>query len=366
MTLRAGPVSRSPRTGTLTVTLGPPKPRPRTLSLGPRPRPAITLARSSPSVISPQPVSLSNPDSDTLSHLVLSECDFSSVKSPQSRFCHFVTLAVLSECDFPTASPLVETGLGCQSHRSVRVWLLSWCPLSSDPVTLSDPILSASRWGRDPLTLSVTQSCHSGTSQLPRLLRREPPPPPAVRLSVTQESCQSVVTAPQSGHFVVTLGPLRPRTTPYPSAAPRVSPSASLRPASWPGATLTWGGDLAGAERPRGRPDPSAPGGCRSECEEPRLAEPSDRAGPGRVGGGAQREAGGPAPTTWRPAPTGTAWPSSPRARAPRPASPAGYLAALLLTAAGRRPRKVRCPPDRCPGPVPVPWPTVVWKFGCL
>lgn len=109
-----------------------------------------------------QSASLSNPDSVTLSQLVLSECDFSSAGSPQSRFCYFVRLAVLSECDFPTVSPLVETGLGCQSHRPVRVWLLSWSPLRADPATLSvRPVPS----GRDPLTLSVTQSCQSASSQ---------------------------------------------------------------------------------------------------------------------------------------------------------------------------------------------------------
>lgn len=44
-----------------------PQPRPLTLSLSPRPRPAITRSRSSPSVISPQPASPSDPDSVTLS-----------------------------------------------------------------------------------------------------------------------------------------------------------------------------------------------------------------------------------------------------------------------------------------------------------
>lgn len=72
-----------------------PQPRPLTLSFSPRPRPAITRSRSSPSVISPQPASPSDPDSVTLSVACIWSCqryDFSSAGSPQSRFRHFVML----------------------------------------------------------------------------------------------------------------------------------------------------------------------------------------------------------------------------------------------------------------------------------
>lgn len=153
------------------------------------------------------------------------------------------------------------------------------------------------------------------------------PQPGSLQPGLPPSGCQSPRVLSEcdfsAGHLVVTLGPLRPRTTPHPSAAPQVSPSASLLPAAWPQATLTQGGGgLAGAERPRGGLDRSAPGSCRSECDELRLAAADERsqrpgqAGPVRAGGGAQGAAGGP-----------------------------------VLTTGGRRPRVLRGPQDPRPTP---------------
>lgn len=83
-----------------------PQSKPLTLSLSPRPRPAITRSRSSPSVISPQLASPSDPDSVTLS------VAFGPVKimtSPQpgplSQGSFTLSRSVLSECDFPARVP---------------------------------------------------------------------------------------------------------------------------------------------------------------------------------------------------------------------------------------------------------------------
>lgn len=85
--------------------------------------------------------------------------------------------------------------------------------------------------------LSVTQSCQKATSQ-PRVPSAETP---SARLSVLSEyDFSSARPLSLVGHLVVTLGSLRLRTTRYPSAAPQVSSSASLRRrAAWPRATLT-------------------------------------------------------------------------------------------------------------------------------
>lgn len=171
-----------------------------------------------------------------------------------------------------------------------------------------------------PLTWSV---CHTVLSECDFSVRGDPSAEtPAVRHT---GSCQSA-TSPQP------RSPCRHTRSPQAAHDPRTparrlgsSPSASLWPAAWPGATLTRGGDLAGAVRPRGRatrPERprqlplrvrrAPPGRGRAEPSERAI----DRAGPGRAGGGAQGEAGGPAPTTDRPTDRPEA--GVPEARSPR------------------------------------------------
>lgn len=202
-----------------------------------------------------------------------------------------------------------------------------------------------------PLTWSV---CHTVLSECDFSVRGDPSAEtPAVRHT---GSCQSA-TSPQP------RSPCRHTRSPQAAHDPRTparrlgsSPSASLWPAAWPGATLTRGGDLAGAVRPRGRATrPERPRQLRLRVRRAPpgrgRAEPSERASeraiePGRAGpGAAPRER----PEAPRPRPTDR--PTDRRPASPRPAARAGYLAALLLPAAGRRPRKVPCPSARCPGP---------------
>lgn len=61
----------------------------------------------------------------------------------------------------------------------------------------------------------------------------------SVKGSLVFKNVLNISGSPLLSNLVVTLGPLRLRATQYPSAAPQVSSSASLRRAAWPGATLT-------------------------------------------------------------------------------------------------------------------------------
>lgn len=196
--------------------------------------------------------------------------------------------------------------------------------------------------------MSVTQSCQNVTSQPASCQQR---PRQAVSLA---GSCQSMTSpqpvpsarspcrhtrSPQAAH-----DPVPPRSAPgrffrVPPAGCVARSDSDLR--RWLGGRCA-SVRLTRPERLRRlqlRVRRAPPGRGR--------AEPSDRAGPGAV----PRER----PEARRPHREAGAHEA--RVALPRPAPRAGYLAALLLTAAGRRPRKVPCPsdPDGCSWPSPVP-----------